>query len=77
MNLLKVNTFISMSICAGGSMHLLSSKLYCFSSSGLMFLFMCRYSLSSVVYRFVSFRTIKEKKTSLFLITYSQCASFN
>ena len=43
-------------------MHLLSSKLYCFSSSGLMFLFMCRYSLSSVVYRFVSFRTIKEKK---------------
>ena len=58
-------------------MHLLSSKLYCFSSSGLMFLFMCRYSLSSIVYRFVSFRTIKEKKTSLFLIIYSQCASFN
>ena len=25
----------------------------------------------------VSFRTIKEKKTSLFLIVYSQCASLN
>ena len=49
-------------------MHLLSSKLYCFSSSGLMFLFMCRYSLSSVVYRFVSFRTIKEKKQVCFLL---------
>ena len=51
MNLLKVNTFISMRICAGWSMHLLSSKLNCFSSSGWMFLFMCRYSLCSVVYR--------------------------
>ena len=41
MNLLKVNTFISMRICAGWSMHLLSSKLNCFSSSGWMFLLMC------------------------------------
>ena len=46
MNLLEVNTFISMRICAGWSMHLLSSMLYRLSSCGWMFLFMCRYCLS-------------------------------
>ena len=75
MNLLKVNTFISMRICTGWSMHLLSSKLNCSSSSGWMFLFMCRYSLCSVVYRFLW--NNKRKKKSLVLIIYSQCASFN
>ena len=35
-------------------MYLLSSKLYCFfSSSGRPFMFMCRYSLCSVVYCFL------------------------
>ena len=35
-------------------MHLLLSKLYCFfSSSGRVFMFMCHYSLCSVVYRFL------------------------
>ena len=53
MNLLKVNTFISMRICAGWSMHLLWSKLYRLSSCGWMFLFICRYSLCLVVYRFL------------------------
>ena len=52
MNLFKVNTFISMRICAGWSMHLLLSKLYRLSSCGWMFLFMCRYSLCHVVYLF-------------------------
>ena len=41
MNLLKVNTFIRMRICADWSMHLLSNMLYRLSSCGLMFLFIC------------------------------------
>ena len=69
MNLLKVNTFISMRICAGWSMHLLSSKLNCFSSSGWMFLFMCRYSLCSVVYRFLWNNKRKKKFVSYYLFT--------
>ena len=54
-------------------MHLLSSKLYCFSSSVLIFLFMCRYSLCSVVYRFVSFRTIKEKNKFVSYYLFTMC----
>ena len=53
MYLLKVNTLISLRICAGWFMHLLSSKLYRLSSCGWMFLFMCCYSLCLVVYRFL------------------------
>ena len=69
MNLLKLNTFISMRICAGWTMHLLSSKLNCSSSSGWMFLFMCRYSLCSVVYRFLWKNKRKKKFVSYYLFT--------
>ena len=66
----KVTTFISMRLCAGWSMHLLSSKLYHLSSSGWMFLFMCRYSLCSVVYRFLSnYKRKKNKFVSYYLFT--------
>ena len=62
MNLFKVNTFISMRICAGWSMRLLWSKLYRLSSCGWMFQFMCRYSLCSVVYRFLKNNKRKKNK---------------
>ena len=77
MNLLKVNTFISMRICAGWSMHLLSSKLNCFSSSGWMFLFMCRYSLYSVVYRFLWNNNWKKKVCFLLFIHNVQVSMNN